>query len=329
MRLLDPTWIRDTVDYSFGDDSGLGIGGYVKVANITNHEFLHTYTRLRDQGKEYMILFIDNMRLYRRNCYRYTAVEQHNPTWRQIRDSKVQQYADQDLLRLCASLSDMKFIIFTGFEDMPVEEGIWDVLPPNVLGVFACNCMVHGDRVYPIPFGLQRIMAPNDARQQVIQEYINADSIVPSKLLYLNFNTGNHPTRGPLAAHYSHFPWATVQHPGLGLVHEQASRQYYGTMRDHKFMLCPSGNAEGCECHRDWECLYMRRVPIVTDTEYHRIIFEGIPVLYIDNLLNVTEQLLIDNDYLYQQMQSFDISKLDIEVLYNNCINKVTQPVVI
>lgn len=329
MKLLDPTWIRDNVDYSFGDDSGLGIGGYVKVPNIHNHEFLHIYQQAVSNGKEYMTLFIDNMRLYRRDCYRYTAVEQHNPTWRSIRDQKVLQYADHDLLRLCAGLPDMKFIIFTGFEDMPIDEGIWNALPPNVLGVFACNCMVWGERVYPIPFGLQRVLAPNDARLCIIEELMNSPQVTPRKLLYLNFNVGNHPTRGPLATHYKQFHWATVQDPGRGLVTEPDCRQYYGVMRDHKFMLCPSGNAEGCECHRDWECLYMRRVPIVTDTEYHRIIFKDIPVLYVNDLLHVTEQLLIDNDYLYQQMQSFDMSKLDIEVLYNNCINKVTQPVVI
>jgi len=75
----------------------------------------------------------------------------------------------------------------------------------------------------------------------------------------------------------------------------------------------------------------MRRVPIVKDSPYLREIFKDIPVLFIDDLMNITEQLLIDNDYLYQQMQSFDLNRLDIELMYNNIIsyeqNKKLQPV--
>lgn len=323
MKLLDPTWIRDNVDYSFGDESGMGIGGYMKPAHMGNQEFMDKYRVHRAINITPMTLFIDNMRLYRRPNYRYTAVEQHNPVWQAIRDNKVRQFAAEDLLRMCAQLHDVNFIIFTGFEDMAIDEGIWQALPANVLAVYACNCMSHGDRVYPIPYGLQRKMSWNDMRQSVISSLI--DTVVePQRLLYLNFNIGNHPTRPQLVNRFIQEPWTTVHNPGMGLVDEQASRQYYGTIKDHKFMLCPSGNADGCECHRDIEVLYMRRVPVVTDTEYHHIIFDQLkaPVLYVDDLLNVTEQLLIDNDYLYQQMQIYDMSNLDIELLYYKWIDQ-------
>lgn len=323
MQLLDPTWIRDNVDYSFGDESGMGVGGYMKVANSSNGEFIAKYHQCVSEHKPFMTLFIDNMRLYRRDCYRYTAVEQHNDTWKQIRDGKVREFANEDLLRLCSALPDMKFLIFTGFEDMPVDEGIWGAIPKNVIGVYACNCMVWGDRVHPIPFGLQRLTAPNDYRQSAILELMDT-VIEPQKLMYINFNLGNHPTRPLLANRYAIHNWVTIQNPGMGLVYVEAARNYYMNIKNHKFMLCPSGNAEGCECHRDWECLYMRRVPIVQDTEYYRIIFGDMPVLYVQDMFDITEQLLMDNDYLYQQMQTFDMSRLDIEVLYNNILKQHT-----
>lgn len=327
MRLLDPTWIRDNVDYSFGDESGMGIGGYMKVANSANGEFIQKYHQLVSEGHPYMTLFIDNMRLYQRPCYRYTAVEKHNMQWKEIRDSKVRQFSNEDLLRLCASLPDMQFIIFTGFEDMPIDEGIWNAIPDNVLGIYACNCMVWGQKVYPFPYGLQRLTAPNDYRQQAILEMIDIQ-IQPQKLMYINFNVGNHPTRGPLVHQYQQYPWVTVHTPGMGLVYQEAASIYYTHIKSHKFMLCPSGNADGSECHRDWEAIYMRRVPIVQDTPYLREIFKGIPVLYMNNLLNVTEQLLIDNDYLYQQIQTFDMNRLDIEKLYNKCIDHALESIV-
>jgi hypothetical protein len=56
-------------------------------------------------------------------------------------------------------------------------------------------------------------------------------------------------------------------------------------------MICPDGNAIGCECHRDWEVIYMRRVPIVKDSPYLRKIFEGVPVLFVNSVLDVSVDL--------------------------------------
>ncbi len=330
MKLLDPTWIRDNVDYSFGDESGLSIGGYMKPANSSNGEFIQKYHQCVTDKFPFMTLFIDNMRLYRRDNYRYTAVEEHNEQWKQIRDNKVLQFANEDLLRLCASLPDMQFVIFTGFEDMPIDDGIYPALPENVITVYASNATVWGGKVCPVPYGIQRILAPNDDRQRVIQEYITEQPVHPGKLMYINFNPGNHYTRQPLFDKFSQYHWVTTHVPQPGAIYHEAARNYYGNIRTHKFMLCPSGNAPGCECHRDIETLYMRRVPIVEDTAYHHAIFDQLqaPVLYIDDLQNVSEQLLIDNDYLYQQMQTYDLNNLDIEIMYNKLIRNTYNTII-
>lgn len=324
MRLLEPTWIRDNVDYSFGDESGMGIGGYMKVANSSNQEFIQKYWECVNSKKPFMTLFIDNIRLYRRDCIRYTAVEQMKPDWRTMKDAKVQRFMGEDLLSLLSTLPNMPFIIFTGFEDTPTDEGIWTKIPDNVLGIYASNAMIYGGKVYPIPYGLQRKVAHNDNRLTIIPEFLHSH-IQPEKLLYANFNTGNHPSRPQLANHYRQYPWASTDSPPMNGILDPIYRQYLTNIKRHKFMLCPSGNADGCECHRDWEAVYMRRVPVLQKSSYLEIIFRDIPVLFVDNLMNVTEQLLIDNDYLYHEMQSFDLNKLDIEYIYNKCINRVTQ----
>lgn len=321
LRLLDAEYLRDIVDYSFGDDSGHHIfKGYTKPANGNNSEFISKYWQLMGTGKRYMTLFIDNIRLYRRPCIQYTAVEVMLPHVKEIKDQKVQRLANEDLLALLQTLPDMKFIIFTGFEDTPTDECIWDRLPENVVAIYGSHLQEYGrDRLYPIPYGLQRKLTIEDNRFDIIFSML--DTVVePENMMYINWNDQNLADRPLLREHYKGQPWVTQDYPQG--IHDSIYRQYLTNIKRHKFMLCPSGNAIGCECHRDWETIYMKRVPIVLDTPYHRRIFgdRDIPVLYVDSLFDITEQLLIDNDYLYQQMQSYDFHKLDYEHIYNQCI---------
>lgn len=323
MRLLDPTYIRDNVDYSFGDESGCGIlGGYMKVANSSNGEFINKYKECITAGKEYMTLFIDNIRLYRRSCIQYTACEKMYPNWKVIKDDKVRRLANEDLLSLLRTLPDMKFVIFTGFEDTPTDEAIYNAIPENVIGIWGSHAQVFGDKVYAIPYGIQRVLSHQDNRHQIIRDMIDVQ-IEPTGLMYINFSPGNHPIRVGLEERYKNLPWVISTNPRY--ISLAQYRQYLTTIKSSKFMLCPSGNADGCECHRDWETIYMRRVPIVQDSPYLREIFKGIPVLFVNDLKYITERLLIDNNYLYEQMQDFDLNRLDYEIIYNNILKGIEQ----
>ena len=321
MVLLDTTYIRDICDYSFGDQSGAGFFcGYMKPANINNIEFMNKYRSLLGK-KEYMTLFIDNIRLYRRDGIRYTAMEEmyeHNKVYK---DRVVKEYfKSNDLLELCGQLTDMKFLIFTGFEDTPIDEFIFDKIPENVISIYASNAIEFGGKVKPIPYGIQRQLYPHDNRQQILVSMINSN-IQPEKLLYINHSLGNNPERVVLNEMLKDKNWVTIQSPVS--INSNDYLKYLENIKSHKFMVCPSGNAKGCECHRDWEVLYMRRVPVVKRSKYLEKIFEDIPVLFVDNFSDISEELLLKNDHLYQSVQNFDLGKLDIEGLYNKIINEV------
>ena len=88
-------------------------------------------------------------------------------------------------------------------------------------------------------------------------------------------------------------------------------------------MICPSGNAIGCECSRDWEVIYMRRVPVVKRSPYLEHIFKNIPVLFVDEFNDVTEELLINNDHLFEEMKNFDFTILDFKNIFDNTLKKI------
>lgn len=323
MNIFDPTFIRDICDHSFGDHPGLSFfNGYMNPANLNNTTFMNKYKSLKDK-KKYMTLFIDSIRLYNRTGIKYSAVELVNEESRKYKDKVVVEYfRENDLLKLCSQLPDMKFIIFCFFDDTPIDEFIFDKIPENVIKIYAANAIDFGGKVVPVPYGVQRRLYPNDNRQEVLKHFIDSD-IKPTKLLYMNHNVGNNPNRIKINSFFIDKNWATVGNPnGIGNY-----VNYLLEIKNHKFMICPDGNAIGCECHRDWEVIYMRRVPVVIRSRYLERIFDGFPVLMVNDFSEVTEELLISNEHLYQEALSLDMRKLDIKIFYDKIIEETEKTI--
>jgi hypothetical protein len=264
--------------------------------------------------RNYMTLFIDNIRLYKR-VVKYSACELTNDFSRQFKDRIVEEsHQKNDLLELCGNFPNMNFIIFTAFDDSPIDEFIFDKIPENVISIYASNAITFGGKVKPIPYGIKRKFTAWDNNHDTLKNMIDVE-IEPTNLLYVNHNIGTNPDRIKLNELLSNKEWSTVINGSTNYT------DYLTNIKKHKFMVCPSGNAIGCECHRDWEVLYMRRVPIVEDSEYLREIFKDFPVLFVSKFTDITEDLLKSNDNLFQEVQNIDLNKLDISKLYEGYIN--------
>lgn len=312
MKLLDNELLQEMVDYSFGDHSGV-MGGvphaYMKKANVNNREFFDLMMKFNAEKKEVVTLFIDNIRLYRRPL-EYSDWLHMKP----ISDGDkeyLKKFDDEDLLDLCSRWKGIKFIIFTAFEDTPLDDHIWDKIPENVLAIHAANGVVFGGKVHPFPHGIERYMYDDYNHHEILKEHIDPTLYgipvyhQPSNLLFVahRSDTGNRSKLGQMFADKS---WATV----INLPYEQ----YLKEMRDHKFVLCPSGNGIGSS--RNWETLYMRRVPVMEDHPYKRELFKDFPVLFVKDYSEVTEELLKSNEHLYEEAQKFDMSLLDLEEVF-------------
>jgi hypothetical protein len=320
MKLLDQTNLRDIVDYSFGDQSGdihQLWNGYMKDANSNNTEFILVYNEIKKQ-RNFITLFIDNIRLYYRENVKLTAQEKQNPSFVEYKTQRLNElYKKNDLLKLCSELPDMNFVIFTGFEDTPIDEQIHDKIPKNVIGIYASNAISFGEKVHPLPYGIQRKMYPQDNRQNILLNLIDKHN-EPKKLLYLNHNVKTNNERQKVNDYFSKFDWVTIESPKS--INEYDYNNYLMNIKSHKFMICPDGNAIGCDCHRDWEVIYMRRVPIIKKSDYLEKVFKDIPVLFVNSFDEVNQEFLEKNDFLYQEMQNFDIRKLNYEFIYTNIL---------
>ena len=307
MEIIEGVALSELCDYSFGDQSGQWSQIYthfMKDANLLNTEFV---SKLFDVKKErnYMTLFIDNIRLYKRD------IKDVRPADKKIVDSLMEK---SDLLKLCESFPDMKFIIFTNLEDTPIDEHIYKAIPNNVLCISAVNAKSHGGKVIPAPYGAQRRMNPDDNRIEQLTECMKDAQSKPVSLLYVSHNESSNTEREGIKSLFYDKPWAGVSNQ------RDPYNMFLFNLSNAKFMICPKGNA--IDCHRNWEVLYMRRVPIMTKDPYLEDLFEKYPVLFVDKYSDVTEELLLANDHLFQQAQTMDLSHLTLPKFFDNIVDR-------
>ncbi len=305
MELIEGVALSELCDYSFGDQSGQWGNihtSFMKEANLTNVEFVSKLFEIT-KSRSYMTLFIDNIRLYKRHIVEVSDSD---------RAYVEKLHEKNDLLQLCSCFPDVKFIIFTNLEDTPIDEFIFDAIPDNVLCISAVNALSYGGKVVPAPYGLQRRMSFGDRRIEDIKDYMRKLPKNPPGLLYVSHNESSHEERVGIKELFFNKTWAEVHTKRVPF------STFLYNLAQSKFMICPRGNA--IDCHRNWEVLYMRRVPIMKRHPYLEELFKKYPVLFVEKYSDITEELLVENDFLFQKAQEIDLSDLELPNFFNNVV---------
>lgn len=310
MEIINGSSLSDKCDYSFGDHMGANSfpipkGGFLKVANAHNTEFL---SKCKEYEGKIMTLFIDNIRLYNRPI---EVKEQDVPYVLSL-------LSNNDLLALCSLLPCNKFVIFCSHEDTPIDKHIQ--IPPNVLGIHAVNAEFNNNLIYPFPYGLQRELGENDNRLSVMKDMVEKDiSVTPTKILYINCGIERNKDREYLV-NFEGLDWVTTRFDKDSKYFPyDRYRDFLAELQDHKFMLCPVGH--GMDCHRNWESLYLRRVPVMKKSPYFTRLMEGFPVLFIDEWSDITPSLLEKSNHLFEEAQKMDLKKLDLDLIFNSIVS--------
>ena len=305
MELIEGVALSELCDYSFGDQSGQWgsiYTSFMKDANFLNTEFATKVFEVM-QERDYMTVFIDNIRLYKRNI---------PSTKPQDRDYVNALMARSDLLDLCSNFTQMKFIIFTNLEDTPIDDQIR--VPDNVLCISAVNAIAYGDKVIPAPYGVQRRMNQSDDRIEKLIDSMEYVSSNPRGLLYVSHNESSNAKRLGIKSLFYDKDWAEVNEQRVPY------NVFLYNLSGSKFMICPVGNA--IDCHRNWEVIYMRRVPVMTRDPYLEELYKDYPVLFVDDYSQVTKELLIENDDLFQRAQTMDLSGLTLPTFFDRIVEK-------
>jgi hypothetical protein len=176
---------------------------------------------------------------------------------------------------------------------------------PNLQKIYTQNCEVENERVIPIPIGLANSKWPHgnlSIFNQVLKE-----NIPKKNKIYFHFNIGtNKKERGEC--------FHKVKRKGVRWLPKTNYQNFLRLLKSHQFAISPPGN--GVDCHRLWESLYMKVVPICKRsflTEHFSKLF---PIIILDDWDDLDISKLNYDDYSWE-----NYDKLDFEWWKEKIIN--------
>jgi len=186
------------------------------------------------------------------------------------------------------------FVLVTHQGDTEINSNYAILLDnPKILRWYAQNLSFDHPRVFPLPIGLENQFFHNNGIVSDYQKLRKKRLVKKDFRIVEAFNLGTNPDKrypcyralwsNPLAVH---FP------PCLN------SRVYRQQLVHYGFVASPPGN--GLDCHRTWEAMYLRVVPVVENNLMNQRFYDlGLPLVLVDdwNSMRQWTPEFLENEY--------------------------------
>lgn len=159
----------------------------------------------------------------------------------------------------------------------------------RLMAWFAQNIEIAHPKLNLIPLGLNDLHGQVEILDQCRKRI---PQLPKQHLLYMNFSTMTCPKERKKV--FTLF----VDQPYCYTSDFIPYEEYLIDLASSKFVLSPRGM--GLDCFRTWESLYMRAIPIVRSSPIDPL-FEGLPVLIVDEWEEISEEFLIQK---YEEMRT-------------------------
>jgi hypothetical protein len=213
------------------------------------------------------------------------------------------KFCDENEFTLVTHNSDINF-------DKTNIEAVLEFLP-NIKHWYTQNLLYEHPKVSPIPIGIAnpKWSHGNQNRfKKIIKENNKKDN-----LFYANFNISTNPEERRycynqigLECPESYPNAASISDHDNFVINTQEN--YLRKISKSYFTISPDGN--GKDCHKTWESIYLKSIPIVTDSFFARKFRDmDIPILVIDDWREFKNLKLSES--LYNHIwKNFDIKTL-------------------
>lgn len=173
-------------------------------------------------------------------------------------------------------------ILISHNSDLGIHQNSHKYLECNKIKAWYCqNRETSHPKLFSIPIGLANSQWPHGNQQLIenIRKANNKKDILVFKNFDINTNYGER-----LLCNIA------TSNNGISMSPSQSLDNYWTTLSRSVFIISPPGN--GIDCHRIWEALCLRCVPIVKKHEAF-LQFLHLPILFIDDWNQVTVDFLM------------------------------------
>ena len=208
-------------------------------------------------------------------------------------------------------------VLVTHNSDYHIDASRAEKGPKNLKVWFAQNKDLDNEILKAIPIGLENMILRinmasklgryssqpiNGLAKAVYINDLSQKTMLHDNLVYLNMNASTFLSeRGRVLNLFKNESWATYK-KGLSW------KEYYEDVASHKFILSPRGN--GVDCHRTWEALYLRTIPIVRESTCMND-FRDLPILFVKNWEEISYNYL-NEKYKEMTSKTYDLSKMKL-----------------
>lgn len=217
----------------------------------------------------------------------------------------------------CVNQLPDNFTLLTHNSDINIDDRLVDEvlkLLPQMSVWYAQNLLALHYKVRPLPIGLANPKWEHGNLSRF--DRISTENIKKSQSVYVNFNIATNPSHRidcldkidiPVDTNYPDFADPAVHNEFV----LNSQDEYLRAIARSLFVVSPMGN--GVDCHKTWESIYMKSVPIVINTELSRRFKSmGVPMLILDDWSEF-KSLNLDEALYDELWHDFDPSVLDFD----------------
>ena len=170
-----------------------------------------------------------------------------------------------------------KYIFISHNSDVSFDQKYEQYLnDKKVIKWYSQNALLVHPKLFSLPIGLGNQQYPHGNThllKSIIEKNIQKDILV-----FKNFNIDTN-------RHDRSIVNAITDVNGIPMSSGVNQTDYFEYIARSKFVISPPGN--GPDCHRIWECLYLKTIPIVGNNSCFNQ-FKDLPILFIDRWEDVT-----------------------------------------
>jgi hypothetical protein len=213
----------------------------------------------------------------------------------------------------CYIKLDFDYTLISHNSDLPINDSLlvdgnsvleW-IDNPQIKRWYTQNVCCDHPKVHSIPIGIGNPKWKHGNEKDLDEAIANEYWKNKNNLVYCNFNISTNTLERTKCLQYSGMEMPN----GNGGYHNLGFAPYLKELGESYFVLSPNGN--GVDCHKHWESLYLKTIPIVTKSRNMEF-YEDLPFLIIDDWRDY-KNLNLSKELYEEIWKDFDPSSLHFE----------------